>query len=155
MRNLNGRNKISHLVRDDKTEVFTVFKYFFRSVSGNFSIAYRRHVRGIVAAYLSRNFRSTGRFRLPISRSIHPTAFWIRSCESKTKISAIESASVKSPFLMKPKVVNTAIRRCHTLSDFAKWSSRGVGCVRNQSPRTYGADESTKSQLFTWSMFAR
>ena len=39
-----------------------------------------RIVRGMVAAYLSKNCCSIFRSRLPISRSIQPTALWIKSC---------------------------------------------------------------------------
>ncbi len=49
--------------------------------------------------------------RLPTSRSIHPTALCIRSCESPSNTSASFNVSENSPARMKAKVAMMAMRR--------------------------------------------
>ena len=51
----------------------------------------------MVAACLSKKMRSRAMSRLPISRSIHPTAFCIKSWREVTSLSAKANVSLKSP----------------------------------------------------------
>ena len=63
-------------------------------------MAYRNTVRGMLAAYVSKNRSNFFGSRFPASRTHPPTAFWTRSSESWTKTSAIAKVSSTSPWRM-------------------------------------------------------
>ena len=82
-------------------------------------MAYRNIVRGISWQCLPRNASKVATSLFPISRSIQPTALWIKSSLSWRSISATFTVSAKSPRRMKWKVARIAIRRSQRFADFA------------------------------------
>ena len=73
------------------------FKYPCRFSSENLSMAYRSVVLGITGQCSPRNSSKAATSRFPTSRSIQPTALWIRSSLSPSSFSAIPNVSAKSP----------------------------------------------------------
>jgi len=80
-------------------------------------MAYLSMVRGIVRQCSLRKASSASMLLFPTSLSIQPTALWIRSCLSVSRLCAMESVSAKSPLLMKWNVAMMEILRSQRLWD--------------------------------------
>lgn len=94
-RKFSGKKKTNQRFRKRKRSVgrfFYFLRYSFLSPSGNFSIAYRNIVRGIVLQRGPNHSRRRFMSRFPASRTSQPTAFCSKSCNGdgfSRKISAI------------------------------------------------------------------
>lgn len=133
---------------------FLIWRRSERSDGVNFSVAYDRVVDEMRAIWPMRNRRNRAVSFLPSSRNTHPVAFCIRASGSSSSFSHNSSARSSCFILMHLRVATMAVRRSHRHSDAVR--RRAVSwCLPAASshPKIYGADRSTRSQLFAWWQF--